>query len=80
MGKRENAAETLIGVYKMAVIRKRGKRGPWHHREAVTFATLGWVEWTGSTINVSSNPSATGQLRRKRTRNYQERKESAMAA
>ena len=37
-------AETLIGVYKMVVIRKRGKRSPWHHREPVTFATLGSVD------------------------------------
>ena len=38
MGKRENVAETLIGA---VVIRKRG---PWRHREPVTFATLGSVD------------------------------------
>ncbi len=35
-------AESVIGLYKAEVIRRRG---PWHHLEAVEFATLEWVEW-----------------------------------
>jgi len=30
----------VIGLYKTEVIRRRG---PWHHLEAVEFATLEWV-------------------------------------
>jgi transposase InsO family protein len=35
-------AETIIGLFKTEVIRKRG---PWRHLEAVEFATLEWVDW-----------------------------------
>ena len=35
-------AETVIGLFKTAVIRRRG---PWRHAEAVEFATLEWVDW-----------------------------------
>ena len=35
-------AETIIGLYKTAVIRRRG---PWRSIEAVEFATLDWVDW-----------------------------------
>ncbi len=35
-------AETLIGLFKTEVIRRRG---PWRHAEAVEFATLEWVDW-----------------------------------
>jgi putative transposase len=35
-------AECVIGLYKTEVIRRRG---PWHHLEAVEFATLEWVDW-----------------------------------
>jgi putative transposase len=35
-------AETIIGLYKTEVIRKRG---PWKHLGAVEFATLEWVDW-----------------------------------
>lgn len=35
-------AESVIGLYKTAVIRRRG---PWRHLEAVEFATLEWVDW-----------------------------------
>ena len=34
--------ESVIGLYKTEVIRRRG---PWWHLEAVEFATLEWVEW-----------------------------------
>ena len=35
-------AETVIGLFKTEVIRRRG---PWRHAEAVEFATLKWVDW-----------------------------------
>ena len=35
-------AETVIGLYKTEVIRRRG---PWRHLEAVEYATLEWVDW-----------------------------------
>ncbi len=35
-------AESVIGLYKTEVIRRRG---PWPHLEAVEFATLEWVDW-----------------------------------
>jgi transposase InsO family protein len=35
-------AEVINGLYKAAVIHRRG---PWRSFEAVEFATLEWVEW-----------------------------------
>jgi len=35
-------AETIIGLYKTEVIRRRG---PWRHLDAVEYATLEWVDW-----------------------------------
>ena len=35
-------AETVIGLFKTEVIRRRG---PWRQAEAVEFATLEWVDW-----------------------------------
>ena len=35
-------AESVIGLFKTEVIRRRG---PWRHLEAVEFATLDWVHW-----------------------------------
>src|SRR3954451_21387019 len=35
-------AETVIGLFKTEVIRRRG---PWRGIEAVEFATLEWVDW-----------------------------------
>jgi putative transposase len=35
-------AETVIGLFKTEVIRRRG---PWRNAEAVEFATLEWVDW-----------------------------------
>jgi putative transposase len=35
-------AESVIGLFKTAVIRRVG---PWRHLEAVAFATLDWVDW-----------------------------------
>ena len=35
-------AESIIGLFKTEVIRRKG---PWRHLEAVEFATLDWVNW-----------------------------------
>ena len=35
-------AETIIGLFKTEVIRRRG---PWRNIEAVEFATLKWLDW-----------------------------------
>lgn len=35
-------AETVIGLFKTELIRRRG---PWRSLEAVEFATLEWVDW-----------------------------------
>ena len=35
-------AETINGLFKTEVIRRRG---PWRNMEAVEFATLEWVDW-----------------------------------
>jgi putative transposase len=35
-------AESIIGLFKTEVIRRRG---PWRHLEAVEFATLEWADW-----------------------------------
>lgn len=35
-------AETVIGLFKTEVIRRRG---PWRNMEAVEFATPEWVDW-----------------------------------
>lgn len=38
-------AETIIGLYKTEVIRRRG---PWKNIEDVEFATLEWVDWSNN--------------------------------
>jgi transposase InsO family protein len=38
-------AETINGLFKTEVIRRRG---PWRNLEAVEFATLEWVDWFNS--------------------------------
>ena len=35
-------AETVIGLFKAEVVRRRG---PWRSLDAVEFATLEWVDW-----------------------------------
>jgi transposase InsO family protein len=35
-------AESVIGLYKTEVIRRRA---PWRHVDAVEYATLEWVDW-----------------------------------
>ncbi len=35
-------AESVIGLYKTEVIRRRG---PWRHPDDVEYATLEWVHW-----------------------------------
>ena len=38
----QSLAESVIGLFKTEVIRRRG---PWRNLEAVEFATLAWVDW-----------------------------------
>lgn len=35
-------AESIIGLYKTEVIRRRG---PWRHLDTVEYATLEWADW-----------------------------------
>ena len=43
-------AETVIGLFKTEVIRRRG---PWRSLEAVEFATLEWVDWFNTVRRLS---------------------------
>jgi putative transposase len=40
-------AETIIGLHKTEVIRRRG---PWRHVDAVEFATLAWIDWSNNRL------------------------------
>lgn len=44
-------AESVIGLYKTELIRRRG---PWRHLEDVEFATLSWVDWFNNRRLLSS--------------------------
>jgi hypothetical protein len=46
-------AETINGLFKAEVIRRRG---PWKDLEAVEYATLEWVDWfnNGGSLNRSA--------------------------
>ena len=68
-------AETIIGLYKTEVIRRRG---PWRHVEAVEFATLEWVDW----FNNRRLLEAIGDVppAEKEAAYYQQTTESALAA
>ena len=50
--------ETIIGLFKTEVIRRRG---PWRHIDAVEFATLAWVDWFNTRRLLE--PSATSRRR-----------------
>jgi transposase InsO family protein len=39
---RQRAGESINGLYKAEVIRRRG---PWRNIDAVEYATLEWVDW-----------------------------------
>ena len=45
-------AETIIGLYKTEVIRKRG---PWRNLDQVEYATLEWVDWFNHRRLLNSN-------------------------
>ena len=51
-------AESVIGLYKTEVIRRKG---PWRTLEAVEFATLTWVDWfnTATTVGASRGHSTS---------------------
>ena len=56
-------AETINGLYKAEVIRRRG---PWRSLDAVEFATLEWVDWFNSRRlleQIGNIPSAEAEAR-----------------
>jgi len=71
----ERLAESIIGLYKTEVIRRRR---PWKHLEQVEFATLEWVDW----FNNRRLLEAIGDMPPAELEKmyYQKIEESAMAA
>jgi len=68
-------AETVIGLFKTEVIRRRG---PWRNVDAVEFATLDWVDWFNKRRllePVGNIPPAEAEARY-----YEQINESAMVA
>jgi putative transposase len=68
-------AETVIGLYKTEVIRRRR---PWRSLEAVEFATLEWVDWFNTRRlleSIGNMPPAEAEARY-----YAEFEEIAVAA
>jgi transposase InsO family protein len=68
-------AETIIGLFKTEVIRRRG---PWRTLDAVEYATLEWVDWFNHRRllePIGNIPPAELEQAY-----YQQREESAMAA
>ena len=68
-------AETVIGLFKAEVIRRRG---PWKSLEDVEFATLEWVDWFNARRllePVGNVPPAEAEMRY-----YAEREALAQAA
>ena len=68
-------AETVIGLFKTEVIRRRG---PWRSLEAIELATLDWVDWLNNRRllePVGNVPPAEAE-----TRYYAQLEEPAMAA
>lgn len=55
-------AETVIGLFRAEVIRRRG---PWRSLEAVEFSTLDWVDWRARRILglIGNVPSAKAEER-----------------
>ena len=68
-------AETIIGLYKTEVIRRRG---PWPNVEAVEFATLEWVDWFNNRRLLE--PIGDVPPAEKEAAYYQQIEESALAA
>ncbi len=68
-------AETINGLYKTELIRRRG---PWRNVDAVEYATLGWVDWFNNRRllePIGNIPPAELELAY-----YRQQDESAMAA
>ena len=68
-------AETIIGLYKTEVIRRRG---PWRHVKAVEFATLEWVDWFNNRRLLE--PIGDAPPAEKEAAYYQQQEGSALAA
>ena len=68
-------AETINGLYKTEVIRRRG---PWKNIEAIEYATLEWVDWFNNRRllePIGNVPPAEFEMSY-----YQQQEESAMVA
>ena len=68
-------AETIIGLFKTEVIRRRG---PWRNIEAVEYATLEWIDWFNHRRlleSIGNVPPAELELAY-----HRQQEESAMAA
>ena len=68
-------AETINGLYKTEVVRRRG---PWKNIKAIEHATLEWVDWFNNRRSlepIGDIPSAEYE-----TMYYRQLEESAMAA
>jgi len=68
-------AETIIGLFKTEVIRRRG---PWRTIDAVEYATLEWVDWFNHRRLLE--PIGSIPPVEKEQAYYRQREESAMAA
>jgi putative transposase len=68
-------AETINGLYKTEVIRRRG---PWKNIEAIEYATLEWADWVNNRRllePIGNVPPAEFEMSY-----YQQQEESAMVA
>ena len=68
-------AETINGLYKTEVIRRRG---PWKNIEAIEYATLEWVDWFNNRRLLE--PIGDIPLAEYETMYYRQLEESAMVA
>ena len=68
-------AETINGLYKTEVIRRRG---PWKNIEGIEYATLEWVDWFNNRRllePIGNVPQAEFEMS-----DYQQQEESTMVA
>ena len=68
-------AETINGLYKTEVIRRRG---PWKNIEAIEYATLEWVDWFNNHLLLE--PIGNVPPTEFERSYYQQQEESAMVA
>jgi len=68
-------AESIIGLFKTEVIRRRG---PWRNLDAVEYATLEWVDWFNHRRRLE--PIGNIPPAELETAYYRQRQEAAMVA